>query len=60
MSWCSDCGLLVQNSYMAAGSGRLVRGFFFWLWTKSGNWIGSRRKNTGVLLPTRSQLPCEV
>ena len=29
-------------------------------WIRSGNLIGSWMKNTGMLLPTRSQLPCCV
>ena len=38
----------------------LVRGSRFTAWLRSGNLSGSRRKNTGVLLPTRSQLPSSV
>jgi len=34
----------------------LVRGSRFTAWLRSGNLRGSRRKKTGVLLPTRSQL----
>src|SRR5690554_7988425 len=38
----------------------LVRGSRFTAWLRSGNFSGSRKKNTGLLLPTRSQLPCSV
>ena len=34
-----------------------VRGSRLTAWFRSGNFSGSRRKKTGVLLPTRSQLP---
>jgi len=45
------------KSQNASGSLRLVRGLRFWVWIKSGNFEGSRMKNTGVLLPVMSQLP---
>ena len=32
----------------------------FTAWTRSGNFIASWMKNTGMLLPTRSQLPSSV
>jgi len=38
----------------------LESGSLFWLRMKCGNLITSWMKNTGVLLPTRSKLPCEV
>ena len=37
-----------------------VRGSRLMAWLRSGNFSGSRRKNTGVLLPTKSQLPVSV
>jgi hypothetical protein len=30
---------------------------YAWVWMKEGKSIGSLMKKTGVLLPTRSQLP---
>ena len=39
---------------------RCVKGSRFCEWIKCGNLAGSRRKNTGVLLATRSQLPSSV
>ena len=47
-------------SHIAVGERMLVRGWRFWVRMKSGNLTGSRMKNTGVLLPTRSQLPSSV
>ena len=32
----------------------------FWEWMKSANFIGSRTKKIGVLLPTMSKLPSWV
>lgn len=60
VTWCSDCGLCAQNSYIAVGSGIFVFGFFFCECIKSGNFMASLRKKTGVLLPTISQLPWSV
>ena len=39
---------------------RFVRGSLLTAWFRSGNLSGSRRKKTGVLLPTRSQFPSSV
>ena len=50
----------LQKSHIAVGERRLVLGWRFCVWMKSGNFSGSRTKNTGVLLPTRSQLPSSV
>ncbi len=58
--WCSDSGDCDQKSHMAVGLRRLVFGWRFCVRMKSGNLRGSRMKNTGVLLPTRSQLPSGV
>ena len=41
-------------------SRRLLAAIRFWLRMKFWNFIGSRMKNTGVLLPTMSQLPSDV
>ncbi|MNT01705.1 hypothetical protein D3C72_1361820 [compost metagenome] len=49
-----------QKSQAAVALRRLVLGSRFWVWIKSGNFSGSRMKKTGVLLPTRSQLPSSV
>ena len=48
VSW-ADCACGISRS----GSG-------FTAWTKSGNLMPSWMKNTGMLLPTRSQFPCCV
>ena len=60
VTWCSDSGESDQKSHMAVGERRLVAGWRFWVRMKSGNLSGSRTKKTGVLLPTRSQLPSSV
>ena len=60
VTWCRLSGDSDQKSHMAVGERMLVRGWRFWVWMKSGNLLGSRTKNTGVLLPTRSQLPSPV
>ena len=54
-SLAASLGIKAEN--IAVGERRLVRGWRFWVWMKSGNFMGSRTKKTGVLLPTRSQLP---
>ena len=58
--WCRLSGDWDQKSHMAVGLRGLVPGSRFWVSMKSGNLYGSRTKNTGVLLPTRSQLPSSV
>ncbi|MCY1546347.1 hypothetical protein D9M68_823390 [compost metagenome] len=58
--WCSDSGLSDQKSQAAVALRRLDLGSRFCVWMKSGNFNGSRMKKTGVLLPTRSQLPSSV
>jgi hypothetical protein len=40
--------------------GKPRSGACFTAWTRSGNFIASWMKNTGMLLPTRSQLPSSV
>ena len=59
-NWWVASGVCEKKSQMLSGSCRLVCGSYFCEWMKSGNLIPSRRKKTGVLLPTRSQLPSSV
>ncbi len=54
VTWCTDSGVRDRKSQNMSGSLRLVAGFRFWVWMKSGNLSGSLMKNTGVLFPTRS------
>ncbi len=49
-----DSGVRDQKSHAMFGSGRFVAGSRFCVWMKSGNFMGSRMKKTGVLLPTKS------
>ena len=58
--WWSASGSSVQKSQLFCALRRLVRGSRFTAWFRSGNLSGSRKKKTGVLLPTRSQLPSSV
>ena len=58
--WCSASGRSVQKSQLLFGLRKFVRGSLFMAWLRSGNFKGSRRKKTGVLFPTRSQLPVSV
>ncbi len=58
--WCSASGSEVQKSQLFFALRRLVRGSRLTAWLRSGNLSGSRMKNTGVLLPTKSQLPSSV
>ena len=60
VTWCSASGSSVQKSQLLVALRRLVRGSRFTALLRSGNLRGSRRKNTGVLLPTMSQLPSSV
>uniref|UniRef100_A0A914LQS1 Uncharacterized protein n=1 Tax=Meloidogyne incognita TaxID=6306 RepID=A0A914LQS1_MELIC len=53
-------GLNDTKSQTMFGSCRFVLGFLFWLWIKLGKRMGSRMKNIGALLPTKSQLPSSV
>ena len=43
-----------------AACGKPRSGSIFTAWTRSGNFIASWMKNTGMLLPTRSKLPSSV
>ena len=45
---------------VVVGAAQPVRGSRLIAWLRSGNRSGSRKKNTGVLLPTMSQLPSSV
>jgi hypothetical protein len=50
-----------QNvSWAEAACGKPRSGSIFTEWTRSGNFIASWMKNTGMLLPTRSKLPSSV
>ena len=60
VTWCSASGSSVQKSQLFSALRMLVRGSRFTARFRSGNFSGSRMKNTGVLLPTRSQLPSSV
>ena len=60
VTWCRASGSDVQKSQLLRALRRFVLGSRFTAWLRSGNLSGSRRKNTGVLLPTRSQLPSSV
>src|SRR5690625_743540 len=53
-------GSEVQKSQLVFGLRILVRGSLLTAWFKSINFIGSLKKNTGVLFPTRSQFPSSV
>ena len=56
VTWCSASGREVQKSQLFFALRRLVHGSRLTAWLRSGNVSGSRRKNTGVLLPTRSHV----
>lgn len=47
VTWCSASGSSVQKSQLLLAERRLVRGSRFTAWFRSGNFSGSRRKNTG-------------
>ena len=60
VTWCSASGSSVQKSQLLSALRRPVRGSRLIAWLRSGKRSGSRKKNTGVLLPTMSQLPSSV
>ena len=60
VTWWSASGSEVQKSQLLRALRRLVRGSRLTAWLRSGNFNGSRRKKTGVLLPTKSQFPSSV
>ena len=53
-TWCALPGSRVQKSHCMSLERSPVSGMRFWEWMKSENFVASRMKNTGVLLPTRS------
>ncbi|MPN04264.1 hypothetical protein SDC9_151500 [bioreactor metagenome] len=59
-TWCSDSGFKLQKSHIAVALFKLVFGRRFWVWIKSGNFLASLMKKTGVLFPTKSQFPSSV
>ena len=59
-TWCADSGDNVQRSHCMLLSRRLLSARRFCDRMKCWNFIGSRRKKTGVLLPTMSRLPSLV
>ena len=50
----TDSGVSERKSQNMSGSGQFVAGLRFCVWMKSGNFMASRMKKTGVLLPTMS------
>jgi len=54
VTWWADSGFSDQKSHCMWLSRRPDPQSRFWLRMKCGNFIVSRTKNTGVLLPTRS------
>ncbi len=54
VTWWADSGDSVQKSHCMSWSRRSLSARRFWDRMKSWNFIGSRMKNTGVLLPTMS------
>ncbi len=54
VTWWADSGLSVQKSHCMSWSRRWVSARRFCERMKSWNLMGSRTKNTGVLLPTMS------
>ena len=60
VTWCALSGESVQKSHCISLERSPVSGSRFCEWMKSWNFEGSRTKKTGVLLPTRSWLPCCV
>ncbi len=60
VTWCFDSGESVQKSHCMSWSRRPLRARRFCDRMKFWNFMGSRMKKTGVLLPTMSQLPSRV
>ena len=60
----SDSGISETKSqklsWAEAACGKPRSGSSFTAWIRSGNFIASWMKKTGMLLPTRSQLPASV
>jgi hypothetical protein len=57
VTWWNASGSSVQKSQLLSALRSPVRGSRLIAWLRSGKRSGSRKKNTGVLLPTMSQLP---
>lgn len=60
LTMCMASGMWEKKSAMRQPSWMWFLGLGFSAWTMSGNLMPSRTKNTGKLLPTRSQLPSRV
>ena len=64
MIMCIDSGISEMKSqkvsWAVAACGNARSGSIFTACTRSGNFMASWMKNTGMLLPTRSQLPSLV
>ena len=64
MSMCVDSGMSDAKSQKLScavcACGKPRSGSCLAAWMRSGNLIASWMKNTGMLLPTRSQLPSRV
>ena len=64
ISMCVDSGISETKSqklsWAVCACGNPRSGSCLAAWITSGNLIASWMKNTGMLLPTRSQLPCLV
>src|SRR5699024_12663527 len=60
VTWCNASGKDDQKSQLLLGSRMFVLGSRFTALFKSEDCNGSRKKNTGVLLPTKSQFPSSV
>ena len=64
MTMCMDSGMREMKSQnvscAVAACGKPRSGSIFTAWTRSGNFMASWMKKTGMLLPTRSQLPSSV
>ena len=60
VTWCKASGSNVQKSQLLSALLSPVRGSRLIAWLRSEKRSGSRKKNTGVLLPTMSQLPSSV
>ncbi len=64
ISMCVDSGISETKSqkvsWAEAACGMALCGSGLTAWIRSGNFMASWMKNTGMLLPTRSQLPSSV
>ena len=53
-TWWADSGEIVQKSRCMLSSRRPLSARRFWEWIESWNFVPSRTKDTGVLLPIMS------